>query len=307
MPKPKPNALGLGHYHIVGKRIRLHISEKNWINMSLGSPHHPEFVFEHLNDSTFAERFGDIRLIFEGGEVVDYYRALLSLLSWEWSQLLQEAHFSDTVLLPDMSVREFFNTVPLTEQMCAIQDPKFGEIEANDETETIANDKTANCLAVVKDEPFVEEVDSQAGSQRQEENMTHLQVVHLSGQSGPAYLPGILPDFPWPGYISGPGHHSMGWRKAPGQAGYMLKVLGNRSLHTVVAEQGDLPELAAFLLPHQEEPASQLGGILHIKDFINGQAATSCAAFQLEGQEEKVSFHYNVIIILVLLPPGQPG
>ena len=281
--------------------------------MFLGSPHHPEHVFEHLNDSNFAERFGDIRLIFEGGEVVDYYRALLSLLSWEWSKLLQEAPFSDTVLLPDMAVREFFNPVPLTEQLWATQDPKFGETEASDETETSAKDNTANCLVVVKDEPlnnFVEheeEEESQAGSQRQEENLTHLPVANLSGQSGPAYLPGILPDFSWPGYISGPGHHSMGWRKAPGQAGYMLKVLGNRSLHTVVAEQGGLPELAAFLLPHQEEPASQLGGILHIKDFINGQAATSCAAFQLEGQDGKVSFQYHVFIIFFLLPLGQPG
>ena len=84
--------------------------------MSLGSPHHPEYVFEHLNDSTFAERFGDIRLIFEGGEVVDYYRALLSLLSWEWSQLLQEAHFSDTVLLPDMSVRPL-DAATLTDEL----------------------------------------------------------------------------------------------------------------------------------------------------------------------------------------------
>ena len=104
--------------------------------MFLGSPHYPEHVFEHLNDLTFAERFGDIRLIFEGGEVVDYYRALLSLLSQEWRQLLQEAPFSDTVLLPDMYVREFFNPVPLTEQLDASQE--FWEMEANFEIETIA-------------------------------------------------------------------------------------------------------------------------------------------------------------------------
>ena len=289
--------------------------------MFLGSANHPEHVLEHLNDKTFAERFGDIRLIFKGGEVVDYYRALLSLLSEEWRQLLQEVPSSDTVLLPDMSVREFFNPELQTEQLGATQDTQFDEIEKKYEREAISMNEAVNCLAAVKHEPlsnFVKDVEEerQGGSQRQEENLADLQVVDLSGQSGPAYLPGILADFSWPVWgpgdlagpghqVAGPGNHSMGWRKAPGQAGYMLKVLGNRSLHTVVAEQGGLPELAAFLLPHLEGPASQLGGILHIKDFINGQAATSCAAFQLQDQEGKVSFQFHIIIASA--SPGQPG
>jgi hypothetical protein len=237
--------------------------------MFLGSTCHPEEVLEQLNNSYFAERFGDIRLVFQGGQVVDYYRALLSLLSQEWRELLQQVPTSDTVLLTGIEVSHFFNYVPPTVQPGSKQDQDILEIEEEVETEN-----SSDLVPAIKIDPldsFVEDLDDkrQAVRQIEEEKVTETQeqVVNISGQSWPTYLPGILADFSWPGHLAGPGHHSMGWRKAPGQSGDIINVLGNRSLHSVVAEQGDLPELAAFLLPHHEDSERQLGGVLHIRDF----------------------------------------
>ena len=86
--------------------------QKHQMKMIFQSTNHPEQVLQQLQDPVFAARFGDIRLVFEGGEVVDYYRALLSLLSQELGEILQQAPTSDTLMLTEMDVKQFFN--PMT-------------------------------------------------------------------------------------------------------------------------------------------------------------------------------------------------
>ena len=249
--------------------------------MILETTNTPEKVLHQLSDSTFAERFGDIRLVFEGGEVVDYYRALLSLLSHEWGELLQLLPNSDTVMLTGMDVRQFFNPAALPNE--------------RRELETIHNKNDVDFEEInkynIEDKNQYDCEPDEVANHNQDEFYTkpEEQVIDLSGHSGPTYLAGILEDFSWPGHLEGPGHHSVGWRKAPGQPGEILDIFGNRSLHTVLAEQGGLPDHAAFLLPHLLHPESQLGGLLHLRDFINGQAATSCRAFQLQGEGGIVS------------------
>ena len=113
-------------------------------------------------------------------------------------------------------------------------------------------------------------------------------VVDLQGYTGLIFLQGIQGDFQWPPHLAGPPSHAMGWRKSPGSAGDVVTVRGNRSISSVLEEAGALGQQAAFLLQCQAE-GEQLGGVLHLRDLADGQAASSCPAFQLQGKEDWVS------------------
>ena len=113
-------------------------------------------------------------------------------------------------------------------------------------------------------------------------------VVDLQGHTSPIFLQGIQSDFSWPPHLAGPPSHVMGWRKSPGSAGDVVTVRGNRSISSVLEDAGALGQQAAFLLQCQAE-GEQLGGVLHLRELADGQAASSCPAFQLQGKEDWVS------------------
>ena len=70
---------------------------------------HVEQVFRDLTNSGFALSFGDVTLVFEGGECVPYYKGILSLINNKWSRLLQLCSNTDTVFLVGVSKTDFFN------------------------------------------------------------------------------------------------------------------------------------------------------------------------------------------------------
>ena len=109
-------------------------------------------------------------------------------------------------------------------------------------------------------------------------------MVDLQGHTSPIFLQGIQGDFKWPSHLAGPSSHAMGWRKSPGSAGDVVTVRGNRSISSVLEEAGALGQQAAFLLQCQSE-GEQLGGVLHLRELADGQAASNCPAFQLQGKE----------------------
>ena len=113
-------------------------------------------------------------------------------------------------------------------------------------------------------------------------------VVDLQGHTSPIFLQGIQSNFRWPPHLAGPPSHVMGWRKSPGSAGDVVTVRGNRSIGSVLEDAGALGQQAAFLLQCQAE-GEQLGGVLHLRELADGQAASSCPAFQLQGKEDWVS------------------
>ena len=48
----------------------------------------------------FMETFGDVKLVFMGGESLRFYRSILANISPNWKTILQVCKETDTILLP---------------------------------------------------------------------------------------------------------------------------------------------------------------------------------------------------------------
>ena len=312
-------------------------------------PFHVNNVVRELRNSDFAATFGDVRLVFSGGEVVPYFKGLLSLLSRDWKHLLQVLPDTELVLLPQFSVVDFFQEevggnvddsindtqddvkikekkeneneqvaqtkrVPKflreceTESKKNILDKYLGEIFKNGSHQLEAFEKEENKFPLPLTDPLKiietkENTDSILSykdfvAMGKEDAPTPFPLVDLSGHPGCVYLPGILPDFQWPGFLAGPACHTLGWKKSPGKAGDVtsgrtVTIRGNRSISRVLEEAGALGQQAAFLLQLQGQE-DQLVGVLHLRQFADGQAASSCPAFQVQGREDWLSLEQLV-------------
>lgn len=288
----------------------------------------PLHLVEQLSVDTFAAKFGDLRLVFRDGEVVHYYRSLLSLLSLEWRLLLQLCVDCEVIIMPDTGVTQFFGEMMEKEhikesndvtRVIYIEDDKedIAQVETNSDALTNVLDVSEDITIQIDNQElkFGCSADDLSDTAKvtdlttavttevtdhtpvgvakyldyEDEDPPTVEAVDLTGHTGVVYLPAIKKDFSWPPRLTAPNFHSMGWRKAPGQSGDVVDILGNRSLFTVLSETcQDLPDRAAFLLPLLHEKDTQLIGIFHLRDFVNAQAADNYPAFQLEDTKERV-------------------
>ena len=116
------------------------------MKMIFESTNHPEQVLQQIQDPVFAAMFSDIRLVFEGGEVVDYYRALVSLLSKELGELLQQTPTSDALMLTGMDVKLFFNQITLIGQEGFNESLYFVEKDGKYEGNALSTDGEVDML-----------------------------------------------------------------------------------------------------------------------------------------------------------------
>ena len=278
-------------------------------------PLHVNNVVRELRNFNFSATFGDIRLVFSGGEVVPYFKGLLSLLSRDWKHLLQILPDTELVLLPQFSVVDFFqeelegflkescndmhDDIKVKEkketQNNQVDQTKTVPVEALEKKEIIFPDSLTDPNEIIETKENIERILSYKDfvALGKEEDPSPCPLVDLSGHPGCVYLPGILPDFQWPAHLAGPPCHTLGWRKSPGKAGDVtsgrtVTVRGNRSISRVLEEARALGQQAAFLLQPQGQE-DQLVGVLHLSQFADGQAASSCPAFQVQGREDWLS------------------
>ena len=148
------------------------------------------------------------------------------------------------------------------------------------------DDTTKVIVATTNDDEFLSYNDFVALGR--EEEPSPGPVVDLHGYTGSVYLQGIQSDFRWPPHLAGPSSHTMGWRKSPGTSGDVVTVRGNKSISRVLQDAGVLGQKAAFLLQFQSD-GGQLVGVLHLREFADGQGASTCPAFQVQGREDSLS------------------
>ena len=76
----------------------------------LRSSSHMEELNTVLNNQIFAQKFGDIKLVFADGDVF-YFKAVLAALSRRWEEMLRNCEEIDLVLFENMSKRDFLYQV----------------------------------------------------------------------------------------------------------------------------------------------------------------------------------------------------
>ena len=86
---------------------------------------HVQSVISQLNEKAFAESFGNIRLVFEDGELW-YYKAVLVRLFPSWGQIFEDSGSqADVVILKEWKKEEFIWQVMKEQNKdCLIKDIK---------------------------------------------------------------------------------------------------------------------------------------------------------------------------------------
>ena len=69
---------------------------------------HLHNIVRDLTNPTFSAAFSDLKLVFRDQEVIPYFKALLSLASHDWHDMLKVYPETELVLLPEFSSAEFF-------------------------------------------------------------------------------------------------------------------------------------------------------------------------------------------------------
>ena len=275
------------------------------------STQHTKTVLSEITSSSFSSVFHDVTLVFEDGEEVLHYKALLSLLSLEWRLLLKLSPFTDVVFLPDIKVEDMFGKVTetfkddyeLSEMFDKEHHPQQIVVDIKKKDEDEIQEKIEEQYHIA-DNPLEKTNDNVLHNNiAKSENENQLvpfnqseEILDLSDHHSPVYLPAIQDDFSWPPDLQAPNFHSMGWRRTPDQrGGEVVDVMGNKSLFAILSLRlACLPERAAFSLPLVGDQESELAGVFYVKDFINGQAASSLPVFQLEDSSDRLSLEQLV-------------
>eukprot|EP00092_Neocalanus_flemingeri_P010054 GFUD01010835.1.p1 GENE.GFUD01010835.1~~GFUD01010835.1.p1 ORF type:complete len:882 (-),score=215.59 GFUD01010835.1:60-2705(-) len=270
--------------------------------------HMKRLIFQ-LNDQIFAERFGDIKLIFADGDL-HCYKALLAEISHSWGQILKSSDEADLVLLKEVKREEFLSQMKadvgkeldslVDDELANIKVEDMDIIEEFDNIDYLNNDEVddEDSLMERKDE-ISNQIDTPEEKAPRKEILKinssevsktfHEQDVQefVDLQSSEAKMVGcVIPNFSWPNHVNGPNFHSIRWGSSKSTQVY--EVMGNRSIFTVLSEKHkNLPHSTTFSFRYSEE--QEKSGIFYLKDFVNSGADQNVAVFMVEETEKKVT------------------
>ena len=70
---------------------------------------HLRGLLQQLWLPNFMRSFGDVKLVFMGGESIRFYRSILANISLNWKTIMEVCMETDTVLLPETEIGEFWD------------------------------------------------------------------------------------------------------------------------------------------------------------------------------------------------------
>jgi len=249
--------------------------------ISLRQPQHLKSLMKQLAEQNFAEKFGDLKLVFSDGEFC-FYKLLLGAANSEWRKMLGDGDV-DLVILKDTTAKEFFDSFEFIADDDRIQDDPYcsstirsdGEEFKSDEVIFGARDEEKIKIEITEVTEITNIYDP--GSVKTELN---------SSQDEGRVLGCISSDFSWPAHLQAPNFHSMNWRTNS----EAFEIMGNKSIYSLLKEKcGELPEEALFSVEPTQEHGETMSGIFRLKDFVNGGAYHSLKVFLQEGAEDAVS------------------
>jgi hypothetical protein len=246
-------------------------------NISLRQPQHMTSLIKQLADQNFAEKFGDLRLVFSDGEFC-FYKLLLGAANSEWKRMLGDSDV-DLVILVDTTAKEFFDSFEFLD-VSEMQDaPPFC-------SSTIMMDEREYKGGANKRFDDEEKIKTEITEITNIYDSRTVKTELISSKDDDRALSCITPDFSWPPHLQAPNFHSMNWRTNS----EAFEIMGNKSIYSLLQEKyEELPAEASFSVEVNQEQRETMTGIFRLKDFVNAGAYHNLKVFLVEGAEDALS------------------
>jgi len=249
-----------------------------------------------LNDTEFAQTFGDIKFVFDDGEIY-FYKSLLTRMSPIWADLLRDSEGSNLVLLEKTKKVHFLQSIAAGggTEFPSTYDDENQDIKIEIEDEYYQEKETPNHTALSLKIDALEEKSQVINTVDTDSTKS----VTVLGKVPELLLEGSKPDltsfsciisnFSWPSHLSGPNYHSIRW--GMNRSTEVLEVMGNRSIFTVLAEQhmDFLPCVTEFTVKCSGVEDEEVSGTFYLKDFVNSGANKDAAVFKIAKGEKEIS------------------
>jgi len=256
-------------------------------------------LVSQLSNQNFAEKFGDLKMVFQD-RTVSFYKLLLATANSEWGEMLVQEDDIDVVIIENTSAEEFFSRfqfsknssedgyyLPLLDNGPEVIINKCEVQDIIENGKNIKEEIPEETVELEEDVPTVIYNDM-TNDIKSDHSWSEL----CSGSKDEERVLSLISsDFKWPGHLEAPNFHSMNWRTSS----EAFEVMGNKSIFSLLEKRFvDLPSETTFNMNYMEDQSQCLTGIFRLKDFVNGGAFHDLSVFLIEGEEQALSLR-NVL------------